>query len=97
MFGRIDEMDSLRQRIAELERLVALQQHQLTHLCTELDVASPVPSALIPEASGLHPEVLDHLRSGRDIAAIRRYRELTGVGLRDAKDRIDEEKRTLGL
>lgn len=35
-------------------------------------------------------EILDLLRQGNKIPAIRRYRELTGVGLREAKDAVEQ-------
>jgi len=35
------------------------------------------------------PEVMDRLRHGRTIHAIKRYREITGAGLREAKDAVD--------
>lgn len=52
----------------------------------KVEVVSPPPPApsLPPEAS---PEQL--ARAGRTIDAIRRYRELHGVGLREAKEAVD--------
>jgi hypothetical protein len=35
------------------------------------------------------PELQSHMAGGRKINAIKRYRELTGAGLRESKDRID--------
>ncbi len=55
----------------------------------------PVPGQQLgPEAT---PEQL--VRAGRKIEAIKRYRELTGVGLRDAKEAIEafEREGTLRL
>jgi ribosomal protein L7/L12 len=37
----------------------------------------------------MSPEVLELARSGRKIQAIKVYRELTGVGLAEAKDVVD--------
>ena len=37
----------------------------------------------------VNDEILDLLRSTNKIAAIKRYRELTGVGLKDAKDAVE--------
>ena len=36
------------------------------------------------------PEIQDLLAKGNDIMAVKRYRELTGLGLKEAKDAIDE-------
>jgi len=38
----------------------------------------------------LSPQILDALRRGNKIEAIKIYRELTGVGLAEAKDVIDK-------
>lgn len=46
------------------------------------------PVAIDPAAAS-DPEVLDSLAAGQKINAIRRYRELTGVSLKEAKDAID--------
>jgi hypothetical protein len=35
------------------------------------------------------PELREHLAHGRTISAIKRYRDLTGVGLREAKEMIE--------
>jgi ribosomal protein L7/L12 len=45
----------------------------------------PVPAGM--------DEVLALLEAGKKIAAIKRYRELTGAGLREAKDAVDEIER----
>lgn len=52
----------------------------------------PAPRASLstsaPEAAR-DPEVLAALAAGQKILAIKRYRELTGVGLKEAKDAVD--------
>ena len=40
-------------------------------------------------ASGITEDVVALARGGKKIEAIKRYRELTGVGLREAKDAVD--------
>lgn len=40
--------------------------------------------------------VLDELRAGRKISAIKRYRELTHAGLKEAKDAVDAMERQIG-
>ena len=42
-----------------------------------------------PDASGIPPDVLEFVRAGRKIEAIKRYRELTGVGLAQAREVIE--------
>lgn len=41
--------------------------------------------------------VINYIRAGRDIDAIKEYRRSTGVDLKEAKDTIDEAKRQLNL
>ncbi|HEV3234131.1 MAG: ribosomal protein L7/L12 [Candidatus Dormiibacterota bacterium] len=41
------------------------------------------------------PEIIALIRSGSKIMAIKEYRELTGLGLADAKDVIDAEEERL--
>lgn len=50
--------------------------------------AAQTPLTLDPVAA-TDAEVLEHLQNKRKINAIKRYRELTGVGLKEAKDAID--------
>jgi ribosomal protein L7/L12 len=68
---------ALKQRVKRLERQVAFL---LDHL--RLDY----PEAMDP---GLTSEVMTLVREGRKIDAIRLYREITGVGLKEAKEVID--------
>lgn len=52
----------------------------------------PAPAVHVPAgdtAPDADPEVLRLLRSGNKIAAIKRVRELTGWGLKEAKDYVD--------
>ena len=42
-----------------------------------------------PSATPFEQELLDLLRQGRKIEAIKRYREATGVGLKEAKDAVE--------
>ncbi len=45
--------------------------------------------ASAPAGSGVPAEVVALAQGGKKIEAIKRYRELTGVGLREAKDVVD--------
>ena len=54
-----------------------------------------VPGAFAASVSGgadprLPPEFYTALQNNRLIVAIKIYREVTGVGLKEAKDRVDE-------
>jgi hypothetical protein len=60
---------------------------------TVMDVRPPPPEGVVrPPASGAGP-VADLLRAGRKIEAIKKYRELTGVGLKEAKDAVEALER----
>ncbi|MBL8923074.1 MAG: ribosomal protein L7/L12 [Myxococcaceae bacterium] len=60
---------------------------------TVTDVRPPPPEGVV-RAPGTGPaEVADLLRAGRKIEAIKRYRELTGAGLKEAKDAVEALER----
>jgi len=74
-------------------RIRALEA-QVAQLMAHLGLASPAgpPPGWGPPAghlSGMPPEIVELVRSGAKLEAIKRYRELTGVGLKAAKDAID--------
>ena len=75
-------------RIAELE-------HKVSELYKRLGQAEPggfasdsgfsEPAA---DAAGDDPRVIELVQTGKEIEAIKLYRELTGVGLKEAKDAV---------
>ncbi|UAB99517.1 ribosomal protein L7/L12 [Dactylosporangium vinaceum] len=69
-------------RLAALERKVDL-------IMRHLGITEPEPE--------VHPLVLQELQAGRKIQAIKVYRELTGTGLREAKDEVEAIERRYGL
>ena len=72
------EIQQLRSRVNELEdRLKALYRH------LNLEYADPGSDP------AMSPQVQDALRRGNKIEAIKIYRELTGVGLAEAKQAIE--------
>jgi ribosomal protein L7/L12 len=71
----MDEV-AVARRLRRLEEQVAL-------LSERLGVPFDDPGA------GMAPEVVELARSGRKIQAIKVYRELTGVGLAEARDVVD--------
>ena len=76
------EIQLLRSRINELEdRLKLLYRH----LNLEYDNSNGDPV--------MSPQIQEALRRGNKIEAIKIYRELTGVGLAEAKDAIDKAER----
>jgi ribosomal protein L7/L12 len=76
------EVQQLRSRVNELEdRLKALYRH------LNLEYADPGSDP------AMSPQVQDALRRGNKIEAIKIYREMTGLGLAEAKDAIDKAER----
>jgi ribosomal protein L7/L12 len=75
------------------ERLRRLEEHA-ERVGQQLGVPFGDPSALAgsgnPAAGpGIPADVVALAQAGRKIEAIKRYRELTGVDLREAKDAVD--------
>ncbi|WP_280408724.1 ribosomal protein bL12 [Nocardia brasiliensis] len=57
--------------------------------------AKPIPAMPVAPrpASFSWAEIDDLLVQGKKIQAIKRYRELTGAGLKDAKDAVEQHER----
>jgi ribosomal protein L7/L12 len=87
--------------LLEIKQRVALIETRLQQLFEHLDIAPRESAgggwwgggeegeALDPAAD---PEIQDLLAKGNEIQAIKRYRELTGLGLAEAKEAIDRAK-----
>jgi hypothetical protein len=73
----MDSEEDLRERVRRLEQRV---EFLLRHFGLTEQAEYPLQP---------HGEVLALKRAGRLIDAIKRYRELTGAGLREAKDYVD--------
>jgi large subunit ribosomal protein L7/L12 len=71
-------------RIADLERKVDWLYRNAGYSSGYANAGAPPP-----DAGGITAEVLDLVREGRKIQAIKIYRDQTGVGLKEAKDVID--------
>jgi hypothetical protein len=74
--GRRADLDALERRIARLEAK--------TDTLVSEPGAAPQPSA--PDEQ---EEIIALLRAGHKIQAIKRYREMTDLGLKEAKDAVD--------
>ncbi|MCX8564056.1 ribosomal protein L7/L12 [Mycolicibacterium mucogenicum] len=88
LFGRSGDLsyDDLLNRITQLERRVAiLERAALGGSVSPTPPARPQPSA----GPGVSPEVLRLAGAGQKIQAIKRLREETGMGLKQAKDIVD--------
>ena len=78
------EMQLLRSRINELEDRLKFLYRRLN-----IEYADPSSDPVIS------PQIQDALRRGNKIEAIKLYRELTGVGLAEAKQAIDRAEQFL--
>lgn len=87
MFGSADSND-----IARLTRRVIELEEAVEFLARRTGIA---PEELARVAPGLVPpqEVLDLLAEGKEVAAIKRYREITGADLVEAKLSVDALKK----
>jgi len=79
-------LSKIEQRIAKLSSVDAKLDLLLKHAGLEYDPYKSLPR-----------EVVEAVQSGRKIEAIKRYREATAVGLKEAKDFIEEVQRRGGL
>jgi ribosomal protein L7/L12 len=59
-----------------------------------METAKPIPT---PDLQSLRAQVVAHLRQGNKIEAIKTYRSFTGVGLKEAKDAVEEIERMTTL
>jgi ribosomal protein L7/L12 len=69
------------------------QVRALLRIEAKLDLLLKHASIKYDPDGNLPPEVVDAVRSGEKILAIKRYRQATGVGLKEAKDVIEEYQR----
>lgn len=71
----------------DLERRVAELERKVEELYRRLGTAEP---GFGGNAAAADPRIIEALRSGNQIQAVKLYRELTGAGLAEAKNAIDD-------
>ncbi|MGN6152985.1 MAG: ribosomal protein L7/L12 [Lysobacteraceae bacterium] len=93
--ARGDRIGAIR-RLREAARIDLKTAHDAVEAWADGRPLPPLPGLSIPSAalaqaaaSVLPDDVLDALRGGNRIEAIRRLREATGLGLKDAKDLVE--------
>jgi|GraSoiStandDraft_47_1057283.scaffolds.fasta_scaffold964641_1 ribosomal protein L7/L12 len=79
-------MSRIEQRIAKLSSIDAKLDLLLKHAGVEYDPYKNLPR-----------EIVEAVQGGRKIEAIKLYRQATSVGLKEAKDFIEEVQRRGGL
>lgn len=78
-------LDQIQRRVALLHRLESKIDLLLRHADIKYDPLKTLPK-----------DVIDALTAGEKIKAIKLYREMSGVGLGEAKDLIEAAQRKLG-
>lgn len=78
--GEFSELMILRARVDELERKLDLVLHRLGLQTGEASAAD-------------QSDIIELLRQGQKIEAIKLYRERTGLGLKEAKDAVEAIER----
>jgi ribosomal protein L7/L12 len=88
------------QGLLEIKQRLALVETRLQQLFEHLDIAPRESAgggggwsggdAREPSDPIADPEIQDLLAKGNEIQAIKRYRELTGLGLKEAKEAIEK-------
>jgi ribosomal protein L7/L12 len=77
-------------RFSFINRRLELLEQQVRLLSERAEVPCPTFASEAPsQFGGVPAEVVALARGGNAIAAIKLYRELTGAGLREAKDVVD--------
>ena len=85
-------MLSLQWRLTEIERQVG----RVSRLDVKLDLLLKHVGVEYDPYKALPPEVINALQNGQKIQAIKLYRKASGVGLKDAKDFIEDAQRRAG-
>jgi ribosomal protein L7/L12 len=86
-------MPSDSENIAELQRQVRRQGELIDVLYRRLGIGQ-LDAAGMP-SDGAYPDVVEAIRAGKLIVAIKLYREHTDVGLKEAKDAVEAIARGL--
>ncbi|NUP21203.1 MAG: hypothetical protein HOZ81_35085 [Streptomyces sp.] len=71
---------SIQSRISQADRRTARVERKLDLVLDHLGVRDDVPGM---------DEVVELVRQGKPLPAIKRYREITGAGLAEAKEAVD--------
>jgi ribosomal protein L7/L12 len=86
IFSITMRLNAIHRRFAALDRIEA-----------KLDLLLKQANIRFDPAAGVSNAVIEALRAGRKIEAIRLYRETSGVGLKEAKDFVEGVQRRAGL
>lgn len=85
-------MSDEQQQILDLRREVDRQGRLIDELYRQLGL----PKVDVAAAPGPNPQIVDAIRAGNKIQAIKIHRELNGTGLKESKDAVESLARVLG-
>ena len=77
----------LEEQVIDIEKRLALLETRLQQVFEHLDIAPREEAGQLDPTSD--PEIQDLLAKGNETQAVKRYHELSGLGLKEAKDAID--------
>ncbi len=87
--NKIEAIKVLRQRtgigLAEAKQIIEAHEAQYANM----ESVPPIQTADLTAVTR-DPELIGYMQQGRKIDAIRRYRQLTNVGLKEAKDAVEQ-------
>lgn len=91
MKPKIADYQAVIRVIQDIQKSVLTQEQVLDMKIAELHPAVLVEARELVSSSelGIERTVVDFLRKGKKIMAIKYFREATGVGLKEAKDYVD--------
>ncbi len=72
-------------------------EQRLSRLEAKLDLLMQNAGVSYDPSQSVSGEVIRLIRAGQTIGAVKKHRELTGAGLKAAKDTIDEVRRYLNI
>jgi ribosomal protein L7/L12 len=80
-------------QLLEIQQRVALIETRLQQLFDHLDIAPRESPEVGPGEDAINdPEIQDLLVKGNEAQAVKRYRELTGVGIAEAQKAIQQSQ-----
>jgi ribosomal protein L7/L12 len=80
-------------RLNDIQRRVAV----LTRIDAKLDLLLKQANIKYAPYQNVAPDIVEAVRTGQKIMAIKLYRQSTGAGLKESKDFVEELQRQTGL
>lgn len=92
-----NDNSDLRRQLREIRQEQASQRVMLEAIAQQLGIATEAdPAQTLADVHGMPVAVVAALDAGKKIEAIKAYREATLVGLKEAKDAVEDYERDRG-